>query len=113
MLNNQEAFNQVVDIVKNQSTTQKKQGLAKTVSIMLLIGVFIMGVVGSFEFAHFTMSSYVQFLNVAMWPLMLFLLSIGAGSIVHTAKKGNEKIVVVENKPKEVKEEVKEVEEKK
>jgi len=86
-MDNKEIFDKAIDLLGNQKTTKQKQGIAKVSSIAMLVGIFIVGVVGSFNFAGFNMTAFVQFLDVAMWPLMLFILSVGAGSIVGSKKK--------------------------
>ena len=66
-----------------------KKNLAKNVTIILLIGMFIVGAVGSFV-ATFEMDGYVKLLN-AYAPLYISLIaSIGANSAVKKVKEAKD-----------------------
>lgn len=66
-----------------------KKNLAKNVTIILLIGMFIVGAVGSF-IATFEMDGYVKLLN-AYAPLYISLIaSIGANSAVKKVKEAKD-----------------------
>lgn len=87
-INNDVLVKRMLDMVQGTEMSKHKQGLAKLASIVILIGIFVIGVIASFGFfPKFSMDNYVKFLQVALWPLMTLIISIGFGTVTKNLKK--------------------------
>lgn len=63
------------------------KGIAKFITLLMLIIVFIVGIIGSFVWANFDMEKFVQFLPVFGIMYVPLILSIGSASIVKKIKE--------------------------
>lgn len=100
MANGQIPIDELLKLAKGTPIDKKTSGLAKTASIAILVVIFGVGIAGAFLTQYFSMDAYVKFLEVAMWPLLLLLFSIGTSSVVSSVKGKETK---TEEVPPEVK----------
>lgn len=72
----------------SNSAIKKKplKGIAKNMTIAILIITFIVGVVGNFTWANFEMTTFIDFLKTYAWFYIPLVGSIGVNSVVKKVK---------------------------
>ena len=68
--------------------TKLTGGSSKRTTTLIIAGLAIIGVLGSFEFMKFNMSDYVLFLDKFLYFIGAITVSIGANGIVDKIKNG-------------------------
>lgn len=79
----------VIDLSKIEP--KKVSGIAKFLTLAVLLITLGFGIFGSFKVAGFEMDSYVKFLDKFIWPTSTLILSIGAGAVTKKIVNGNKK----------------------
>jgi len=85
-----EKLNLIQNVLNAKSIDNKPRvlkGVAKHMTIFVLMGTFLLGSLGSFDFVPFDMTAYVLFLENFMWLFLALILSIGTNSVVKTIKE--------------------------
>jgi len=70
---------------------KKLSGIAKFLTLTVLLITLGFGIFGSFKVAGFDMDAYVKFLDKFIWPTSTLILSVGAGTITKRLTEKKEK----------------------